>query len=234
MAPLCWTQGTGLLRDRPRHALSVSGRSAIINVLMDGTARPAGELASVAQVRASTASEHLAILVAAGLLRAERDGRQRLYSIADQHTADALESLGQLCREAPVRSLRQSRVQRDLADARMCYDHVAGRLGVDLLEASVRLGWFDPDLHLTSTGHQALDGMGVDVASAKSRRRPLTRTCPDWTQRRLHLAGALGAALAATLIDHRWITRRSSGRGIAITPDGVEAFRRIWGLDPPA
>ncbi len=198
----------------------------------DGTARPAGELASVARVSASTASEHLAVLVAGGLLRVERAGRQRLYSVADQHTADALERLGQLCHEVPVNSLRQSRVQRDLADARMCYDHVAGRLGVDLFGASMRLVWFDSDLRMTPAGHQALDGMGVDVASVKSRRRPLARTCPDWTQRRPHLAGALGAALASVLMDNRWIARRSGKRGLTVTSDGVEAFQRIWGLDP--
>ncbi len=203
----------------------------MIDVLMDGSARPAGELASVARVSAATASEHLAVLVAAGLLRAERAGRQRLYSVADQHTAEALESLGQLCAEVPVGSLRQSRAQRDLADARMCYDHVAGRLGVGLLEASVRLGWFDPDLRLTPEGHGAFDDLGVDVASVKSRRRPLTRTCPDWTERRPHLAGALGATLAAELLDRQWITRRPSTRGLAVTVDGFDALHRIWGLD---
>jgi len=212
-------------------ALSVPTRSAMIDLLMDGSARPAGELASVARVSAATASEHLVILVAAGLLRAERAGRQRLYSVADQHTAQALESLGQLCAEVPVCSLRQSRAQRDLADARMCYDHVAGRLGVGLLEASVRRGWFDPDLRLTPEGHGAFNELGVNVASVKSRRRPLTRTCPDWTERRPHLAGALGAALASELLNRQWVTRRPSTRGLAVTVDGFDALQRIWGLE---
>ncbi len=203
----------------------------MIDVLMDGSARPAGELAAVARVSAATASEHLAVLVAAGLLRVERAGRQRLYSVADQHTAQALESLGQLCAEVPVGSLRQSRAQQGLAGARMCYDHVAGRLGVGLLEASLRLGWFDPGLHLTPEGHGAFDHLGVDVAAVTSR-RPLTRTCPDWTERRPHLAGALGAALATELLNRRWITRRPRTRGLAVTADGVHAFHRIWGVEP--
>lgn len=203
----------------------------MIDVLMDGTARPAGELASVARVSAATASEHLAILVAADLLRGERAGRQRLYSILDQRTAEALESLGQLCVEVPVSSLVQSRTKRDLADARMCYDHVAGRLGVKLFDASVRLRWFDSEAHLTARGDRALSELGVNVPVARAQRRPLTRTCPDWTQRRPHLAGALGAALTAELLERRWITRRSTGRGLTITADGVDAVHRIWGLD---
>lgn len=203
----------------------------MVDVLMDGSARPAGELAAVARVSAAAASGHLAILVAARLLRVERAGRQRLYSVADQHTAQALESLGQLCTEVPVGSLRQSRAQQDLAGARMCYDHVAGRLGVGLLEASLRLGWFDPDLHLTPVGHGAFDDLGVDVASVTSRRRTLMWTCPDWTERRPHLAGALGAALATELLNRCWITRRPRTRGLAITADGVDALQRIWGLE---
>ncbi|RMB57831.1 transcriptional regulator [Tessaracoccus antarcticus] len=203
----------------------------MIDVLMDGTARPAGELAAVARVSAATASEHLAILVAAGLLRGKRAGRQRLYSILDQRTAEALESLGQLCVEVPISSLVQSRTKHDLADARMCYDHVAGRLGVELFDASVRLRWFDSEAHLTARGERALSELGVAVPAARAQRRPLTRTCPDWTQRRPHLAGALGAALTAQLLERRWITRRSTGRGLIITADGLNAIQRTWGID---
>jgi len=203
----------------------------MIDVLMDGSARPAGELAAVAQVGAATASEHLAVLVAAGLLRVERAGRQRLYRVADEQTAHALESLGQLCVEVPVGSLRQSRAKQDLAGARMCYDHVAGRLGVGLLQASLRLGWFDPDLRLTTDGSIAFGDLGVNVTSLTSGRRPLTRTCPDWTERRPHLAGALGAALAVELLNRRWITRRPCARGLTVTVHGADALQRIWGLE---
>lgn len=199
---------------------------------MDGSTRPAGELASIAGVGASAASEHLAVLVDAGLLRAHAHGRQRLYSIANQPTADALESLGRLCPTTPIISLRQSRDHRDVAYARLCYDHLAGRLGVGITEACVRLSWLEREhFEPTPSGVANLMSLGIDVEAVASGRRPLTRACPDWTERRPHLAGALGAAVADALLARRWVSRRRTGRGLTVTPDGLAGLRTTWGLD---
>src|SRR4051794_6394291 len=127
-------------------ALAAPARSVMLGVLMDGSRRPAGELAAAARIEASTASEHLAVLVAAGLVVCESHGRQRFYAVAGTSVADALEALGALCPQTVTASLRQSREARELADARLCYDHLAGQLGVEVTEAMVAEGWLDGEL----------------------------------------------------------------------------------------
>ncbi len=200
---------------------------------MDGSRRPAGELASAAGVSAATASEHLSVLVEAGLVRCEPRGRQRFYALADDSVAAALEQLGHLCPPAPTTTYRRSRDARDLARARLCYDHIAGRLGVALLESMQRSAWLTPDdARLTAGGRAALTELGVPIEDLESRARPIVRTCPDWTERRPHLAGGLGAALATLFTEHAWVRRRARGRGLDITREGSEALARIWTVAP--
>ena len=213
-------------------ALAASARSAILNVLMDGSARPAGELAHAAGVGASAASEHLSILVDAGVLSCVVTGRQRFYRIATPSVAAAVEHIGLLCPDLPVRSLRQSRQQRDLADARMCYDHLAGRIAVRLTDAFVAMRWLEPDaLALTTSGDREFTELGIEIRALRGQRRPLTRSCADWTERRPHLAGGLGAAIAGLFQDRGWTTRRASGRALIVTQDGVDALARRWNID---
>ncbi len=210
-------------------ALSAPARSAIVTLLMDGSTRPASELAAAAGVSASTASEHLAVLVEAGLLTSAARGRQRFYAIAGQDVAGALEELGRLCPSVPVTSYRRSALSRRLAGARLCCDHVAGRLGVDLAQSLVAAGWVVPDLSaLTPEGSAGLTAWGVDIDALRRGRRPMVRACADWTERRSHLAGATGAAIATLLLERRWVVRAPAGRGLDVTVEVAAAAGRGW------
>lgn len=211
-------------------ALAAPARSAMLSALMDGSSRPASELAAAAGVRPSTASEHLAVLVGSGLLEVAAHGRHRYYRIADDGVADALERLGRLCPVTPVRSYRQSREAAALEHARLCYDHLAGRLGVAVAESMTDRGWLDLRTPtLTDAGHAALSERGLDVAGLTGR-RPLVRSCLDWTQRRPHLAGALGAAVATRALEAGWVTRRPGSRALRLTPAGRDGFADVWGV----
>jgi DNA-binding transcriptional ArsR family regulator len=212
-------------------ALAAPARSVFVDLLMDGSRRPAGELAAAAGVSAATASEHLSVLVDAGLVRCDPRGRQRFYSLADGSVATSLEQLGHLCPPTPASSYRRPRDVRDLARARLCYDHLAGRLGVELLESMQRSAWLSAqDARLTPAGRTALAGLGIPVGDVESRSRPVVRTCPDWTERRPHLAGGLGAAVATLFTERAWVRRRDRGRGLDITRDGVEELLRVWSV----
>ena len=212
-------------------ALAAPARSVFLDLLMDGSSRPASELAAAARVGASTASEHLAVLLDAGLVVCEAHGRRRFYALADPAVADALEALGTLCPQTATASLRQSREARALAEARLCYDHLAGRLGVSVTEALVGSGWLDGDLAPTGAAAPSFAELGIDLDGLRRGRRPLTRACPDWTQRRSHLAGALGAALAQHFLGQGWVRRRPAGRGLVVTDGGRAALRRWWRLE---
>ncbi|MGR0319673.1 ArsR/SmtB family transcription factor [Agromyces sp. ZXT2-3] len=208
-------------------ALSAPARSDIVNILMDGSSRPAGELASVAGVSASTASEHLAVLVEAGILVVQANGRRRLYRIADGGIAAALEQLGLLCPPTEDLTYYRARDARRLADARFCYDHLAGRLGVAVTESMSVAGWLGDDLALTAGGDAALAERGIDLAALRAGRRRLTRPCADWTERRPHRAGSLGAAVAARFLAQRWIERELP-RTVRITRAGRIALTEEW------
>ncbi|MBT0773210.1 helix-turn-helix transcriptional regulator [Kineosporia sp. J2-2] len=213
-------------------ALAAPARATFLAVLMDGSTRPAGELARAAGVSAATASEHLGVLLDAGLVDCVPRGRHRFYRIADDSVAAALEQLGHLCPPAPVLTHAQHRGRRDLLRARLCYDHLAGRLGIALTRSLTGRGWLDPaDLALRDDGERAMTALGIDVAALRAGRRPLTRSCPDWTERHPHLAGALGAALATHFTGQNWLTRRPGGRGLDVTAAGRRALTGTWGLD---
>ncbi|MCC2333098.1 ArsR/SmtB family transcription factor [Cellulomonas wangsupingiae] len=213
-------------------ALGAPARSVMVNLLLDGARRPAGELAAAAGVRPSTASEHLAVLVETGLVTAEAHGRHRYYALAGPEVASALEALGAIASPLPVAGLRRSRQAEHLAAARLCYDHLAGRLGVALTDAWVQAGWLvGPDqLALAPSGADGLRGLGVDVDGAARARRPTTRACLDWTERRPHLAGALGAAVGARFLAAGWVVRHRSGRGLDVTAHGSRLLEQRWGI----
>jgi DNA-binding transcriptional ArsR family regulator len=214
-------------------ALSTPARSVFLNLLMDGTKRPAGELAQAAGVSASTASEHLSVLVEAGLVSCEAHGRRRYYWLAGSHVATALEALGALADAVPVSGYRRSRQAEYLAAARLCYDHLAGRLGIALADAWSRQGWLGDRevLALSDTGAERLRAIGVDVDGALRSRRTTTLPCLDWTERRPHLAGALGAAVGSRFLDAGWVVRHRSGRGLDVTEAGHGLLRQAWGID---
>jgi DNA-binding transcriptional ArsR family regulator len=209
-------------------------RSAMIDALMDGRALPASELARRAGVVPSTASEHLGRLVDGGLVAVTARGRHRFFGIRSATVATALEAFARICPSVPARSLRTSVEADALRHARTCYDHLAGTLGVEVMAAMRQRRWLAPadgGYRLSRGGQAALEAAGVDVEGAARSRRTFARPCIDWTERRPHLAGALGAALTTAMLDRNWIRRRE-GRGVAPTDAGCAAFRDVFGLSP--
>lgn len=213
-------------------ALAAPARSTFVNMLMDGSSRPASELAAWARVNASTASEHLSVLMDAGLITCTARGRQRFYQLADASVATALEQLGHLCPQTRVAGLRQSMQVRALIAARLCYDHLAGRLGVAVTDSMLEDGWLDQvSFAPTTCGARRLSALGIDLDQLEAGRRVLARRCPDWTERKPHLAGALGASLAGLFLERGWVTRNPSSRGLNVTADGYRALADIWNIN---
>ncbi|MFC0505852.1 ArsR/SmtB family transcription factor [Micromonospora costi] len=215
--------------------LADTSRARICLALLDGRAWTAGELARAAGVAPSTTSDHLSRLVEGGLLAEERQGRHRYLRLADPDVAQLIEDLAG--RAAPVaqpaRSLRAARATTALAYARTCYDHLAGRLGVLLHDTLLDRALLDRagGLTLTPAGLDWCADLGLPVAPLRASRRPLLRDCLDWTERRPHLSGALGAALCARLLDLGWLAR-GTGRAVRLTPAGVPALAAALGLPP--
>ncbi|WP_256840378.1 ArsR/SmtB family transcription factor [Ornithinimicrobium faecis] len=212
------------------HALAAPVRSTMLNLLMDGSTRPASELSAAAGVSASTASEHLRVLLDAGLISCMPHGRHRFYALADEGVASALEQLGHLCPSTEPVSYRQSRDARGLAQARLCYDHLAGQLGVALAEGMAGQGWVNGELSaVTEEGVAHLQTQGIEVADLRARRRQLIRPCADWTERRPHVAGSVGAAIADLFLERSWVARTRHRRGLVVTREGLRVLRSTWG-----
>jgi DNA-binding transcriptional ArsR family regulator len=213
--------------------LGSPGRAAMLDALMTGRALTAGELARVARVSRPTASEHLARLCEGGLVEVVSQGRYRYHRLASSEVAAALESLSHIAPAKGVTTLRQSSRARSLAEARTCYDHLAGRCGVAVHDGLVARGWLVPDTAgytLSEAGVGGLVGWGVDVAAARGSRRGFARACLDWTERREHLAGSLAAAIATVLIEGRdpWFVRRSDHhRALLVTDTGRSCLAEL-------
>ncbi|MFF2435265.1 ArsR/SmtB family transcription factor [Streptomyces sp. NPDC058107] len=210
-------------------------RASFCLALLDGRAWTAGELARYASVAPSTASEHLGKLIAGGLLTEERQGRHRYVRLADERTAHLVEGLA--ARAAPgdgerPQTLRAASTSSALARGRTCYDHLAGRIGIAIADAMTARGLLQQDTGFALTdiglGWFAELGIGLDTGT----RRPLVRSCLDWTERRPHLAGAAGAALCRHALDAGWCVRIGSGRAVKATGDGERALHELLGIEP--
>jgi len=199
-------------------------RAAMLLALLGGEERSAGELALRAALAPNAASAHLSKLVAGGLLAVRVVGRQRLFRLAGADVARAVEALSVIAPPANIVALTQSRIAVDLRAARSCYDHLAGRLGVAVTDALVARGAIAPDddcaYRLTAQGDAFFAALGVDVESARRARRHFARQCLDWSERRPHLAGALGASLRAAFLGRGWVARKSGSRALNVTPAG--------------
>jgi DNA-binding transcriptional ArsR family regulator len=207
-------------------------RAAMLDALVDDHELPATELARRAGVSASTASAHLAKLVDGGLVDVERNGRQRRYRLAGPAVAAAIEALAVIAPSRPARSLREATRAELLRTGRTCYDHLAGRLGVELTSALDRNGLLrrrGRAYLLTRAGERALDDLGVDLVAVRAQRRSFAFPCLDWTERRNHLAGALGAALTERLFALGWVERVGPGRAAALTDSGREGLGAFLG-----
>lgn len=196
-------------------------RGRMLAALLGGRALPASELSRIARVSPSTGSAHLARLAEAGLVLVEQHGRHRYHRLAGDEVAHAVEALSALAPPRPVRSLREDAQATAERAARSCYDHLAGALGVAVSDRLCELGALDR-ASLSLLDPAPFRTLGVDVATVHRGRRPLTRSCLDWSERRPHLAGALGAAVLQALLASRWVTRLPQGRGLAVTPAGDE------------
>jgi DNA-binding transcriptional ArsR family regulator len=208
-------------------------RANMLLTLLGGEAESASALADAAGASRSLASAHLSKLVHGGLITVEPQGRHRLYRLAGPQVAEAIEALTQLAPPTPVRSLRDANRKENLRQARLCYDHLAGVLGVDLTQALVDRGALDHadgGFALTVDGEAAMSDFGVDVPALRRRRRPLTRACKDWTEPGHHLAGGLGAAIASQCFERRWIERGEAGRIVRVTPAGRRELRAWAGV----
>jgi DNA-binding transcriptional ArsR family regulator len=203
-------------------------RARMLAALGDGRALPASALAAEAGVAPSTASGHLARLVDGGLLTAESNGRRRYFRLHGPEVAEALEALARVAPREPVRSLGQATRIEALRAARTCYDHLAGRLGTALMDALLERGVV-ADEHVTDAGRETLARLGVDLDSIPGR-RPLFRSCLDWSERRPHAAGKLGAALAARAFEVGWVERLDGTRAVWVTPAGEAGFAAAFGL----
>lgn len=207
--------------------LAEPARAAMLAALADGRALPAGELARCAGITPQTASAHLGRLVSGSLLVVERHGRHRYYRIADPAVVRALEALALLPPATRHPILPDQRVASSLRFARMCYDHLAGELGVRWTEGLLANGTIDAgegSYRVTRDGARSLEAFGIDAAALSKLRRAFAPGCLDWTERRYHIGGALGRALADQCFTRRWLERSPRSRAVRLTAKGRQGF----------
>jgi DNA-binding transcriptional ArsR family regulator len=214
-------------------AIAEPARTRMLCCLLDGRARTGTELAIVGRVSASTASAHLARLAERRLVKVTAQGRHRYYSLHDANVAAALEALTVVA-GAPRGRFTPSTPAR-LRAARTCYDHMAGALAVALHDRLLDMRWLaraeDGDYDVTRKGEDAFVALGVDLAAARAARRRFACACLDWSERRPHLAGALGGALLAGALRRGWVTRDLDSRVLGVTRKGRHAFRERFGIE---
>lgn len=228
--------------------LADPARCKVLLALDDGRALPAGVLAEEAGISRPTASSHLAKLTDAGLLTVRTQGRHRYYRLAGPEVGALIEQLGRLAPARPVTSLREGTRAARLRSARTCYDHIAGRLGVQLMGSLLELGvltggdgWFHPGgtdrlsspghdvpYQLTADGRDLLQQMGIELPSGP---RPLVRYCVDWTEQRHHVAGGLGRAILDHFLAAEWLRRAPRHRALTVTDSGRAALGARFGID---
>jgi DNA-binding transcriptional ArsR family regulator len=222
------------MNDSPRIAsvaalIGDPGRANMLTALMDGRALTASELAGAAGVTLQTASGHLGRLVESGLLAVRKQGRHRYFRLSGPDVAEALEALMGLAQRTGAVRVRTGPRDAALREARIYYDHLAGERGVSLLESLRRKGLVEgeQEVVLTGPGQAFFTRLGVDLARLRKERRPICRLCLDWSERRAHLGGALGAALLDLMTERSWL-RREEGRVLRFSPAGTREFRKAF------
>ena len=217
--------------------LADPARATILKTLIDGTMRPAGELAFAANISAQSASAHLSKLVAGGLLATEAQGRHRYFRLANAQVADVIESLASLSVALQPRAIRSPLPSKStpvqFLKARTCYDHLAGDMAVQVCEAMMKARWLTQDgrnFHVTALGEKKLAALDVNLAAAHQSRRIFAHACVDLTQRRPHIGGRLGAALLDLYVADGWILRQPQSRVVNITAKGRNKFRSCFAI----
>jgi DNA-binding transcriptional ArsR family regulator len=214
--------------------LSEPSRAAMCLALMDGRIAPAGELARRAGISAQTASDHLAKLIGGGIVEVEHRGRWRYYRLATEEVARAVEALA--CVAPPVRKTRpgtEERAQQELYAARTCYRHLAGQLGVALADALLRQEWIvvaGDHYAITPGGAVRLRALGIDLPALRRGHHVAARKCLDWRERRPHVAGPLGMAIAELAFTSDWIRRQKGTRSVLLTPFGRAELKQLFGV----
>jgi DNA-binding transcriptional ArsR family regulator len=205
----------------------------MLSALLDGRALTASELAFAARITPQTASTHLAKLTETGLLSVIRNGRNRYFRLTSPTVVNMLDGIVAVALEARPRYRPLSRQARELSAARICYDHLAGRLSVhltDFFTANEYIVLGDEAAEITPAGTRFLTNFGVNLSALSSTRRHFCRLCLDWTERRPHIAGALGAALTKRYFDLGWTERMNHSRAIIITAVGKRGFSETFGI----
>lgn len=216
-------------------------RASMVVALMDGRALTATELSAIAGITPQTASSHLSQLVTSGLIAMKRQGRHRYHCLANPAIAQMVEGMMAVASE---RTISQNpgipTGPRDdaMRQARTCYDHLAGRIAVGMADAMVARGevdWSTDGGELTRKGEAFLARIGINLSASLARgrgKRVFCRPCLDWSERRVHIAGALGAALLSHMTDRKWVRPVAGSRAVAITPAGRQEFDTLFGLSP--
>jgi DNA-binding transcriptional ArsR family regulator len=216
-------------------AIGEPARARMLYCLVDGRARTSTELAVIAEVTPSTASVHLQRLKGQKLVKVVSQGKHRYYSLARPEVAAALEALHVLTDgSAPF----NPRTPHRLRDARTCYDHIAGTLGVSLFDRFSALDWLladgdSTDCNITGAGRLAFERLGIDVQDLLDIRRKFAFACLDWSERRPHLGGALAAAILQEFVQRRWVARELDSRALRVTAEGRRELRRRFGVTMP-
>ena len=208
-------------------------RIRMLQLLMEGRALTAKELAYGARVEPATATQHLRRLQDGGLISVKVQGRHKYFKPASPQVAELMELLMVLAPDQKGRAVGP-RVEEPLRRGRMCYDHLAGELGIGITEALVKQGILRKEsdaFALTRRGADWFAGLGIDVEAARALRRKFAATCLDWSERRDHLGGALGAALAERLVDLGWIARKRNSRAVSVTDAGRRKLEEEFRLD---
>jgi DNA-binding transcriptional ArsR family regulator len=209
-------------------------RMRMLLALMDKRARTAKELAFLARVSAATASAHLSKLLDSKLVAVDPQGRHRYYRITSPLVGQMMEAMAGVAGEAAPPARGRPRVDEALATARTCYDHLAGRLAVaiaDILQDRGDIIFADGAGEVTARGQSFFSDLGVDLKRLGSSRRVFCRPCVDWTERRHHLAGAVGAALCDHCLTQGWLQRTRDSRALTITAAGRSTFAETFGID---
>ncbi len=205
-------------------------RATMVSALLDGGALTAGELAAAARITPQTASTHLAKLTEAGLLAMVRKGRHRHFRLASPAVEDMIEGIVAVALARRPRYRPLSRQAQALDRARICFDHLAGRLSVDVTDSLVAREYLVPDgdaAEITKAGARFLTGFGIELPI----RRRSCRLCLDWTERRPHIAGTVGAAITRRFFDIGWMERVKRSQAVVVTPAGRRGFQKTFGID---
>jgi DNA-binding transcriptional ArsR family regulator len=218
-------------------AIGEPARARMLYCLVDGRARTSTELSVVAEISPSTASAHLQRLTTQRLVRVAAQGKHRYYSLGGTSVAAALEALSVLA--SGRRDVFIPNTPSRLRNARTCYDHIAGVLGVTLHDRLKGLGWLEDaangnSYQLTPSGAEAFEGLGIDVETIREHRRRFAYACVDWSERRPHVGGAVGAALLHIAMKRKWVMRDLDSRALSVTKIGRHEMLSRFGLRLPA